>query len=197
MSPPAAALFANSLSFVVCVIIATWYVVPWLRQRSRHAALAPLLWVHAFRHVALQVFSAQRAGLVVSDSLRDQIAYGDVAGMVLAVLALVALRAQVWFAIPLVWLFVIATLADLLNSLLGGMREGILASAHGVTWLILVFYVPVLWTTLTLVVWQLLTRRSEPFQEARGLEQRRASSLVWSGSPEMDSPGRRDRASAL
>jgi len=80
-----------------------------------------------------QVFSAQRAGLVVPDSLRDQIAYGDVAGMMLAVLALVALRAHAGFAIPLVWLFVVATVADLLNSLVGGIRAGMLGSAHGVT----------------------------------------------------------------
>jgi len=37
------------------------------------------------------------------------------------------------FAIPLVWLFVVATVADLLNSLVGGMRAGVLGSAHGVT----------------------------------------------------------------
>ncbi len=161
MDPTLALLLANTLSFVLYLIIALWYAVPWLRRKERAAALAPLLWVHAFRHVALQVFSAQRAGLAVPDHLRDQIAYGDVAGMVLAVLALVALRAQARVAIPLVWLFVVATAADLLNSLVGGMREGMLGHANGVTWLILVFYVPALWTTLALVVWQLVARRGE------------------------------------
>ena len=161
MDPTLALLLANTLSFVLYLMIALWYAAPWLRRKERAAALAPLLWVHAFRHVALQVFSAQRAGLAVPDHLRDQIAYGDVAGMVLAVLALVALRAQARVAIPLVWLFVVATAADLLNSLVGGMREGMLGHANGVTWLILVFYVPALWTTLALVVWQLVARRGE------------------------------------
>lgn len=100
------------------------------------------------------------------DHLRDQIAYGDVAGMVLAVLALLALRARARMAIPLVWLFVVATAADLSNGLVGGMREGMLGKANGVTWLILVFYVPALWTTLALVVWQLLARRGEPLEDA-------------------------------
>ena len=34
-------------------------------------------------------------------------------------------------------------------------------SVAGVTWLILTFYVPLLWWTLALVVWQLLSRRGE------------------------------------
>jgi len=142
MDPTVALLLANTLSFVLCVIVTLWYVAPWLRKAGRAAALMPLLWVHAFRHVALQVFSAQRAGLAVSDTLRDQIAYGDLLGMALAVLALAALRARARAAIPLVWLFVAATCADLLNALVGGMREGMLGHASGVTWLILVFYVP-------------------------------------------------------
>lgn len=161
MEPTIAVLLANTLSFVLYVIITLWYVVPWLRKKGRASALTPLLWVHAFRHVALQVFSAQRAGLAVPDHLRDQIAYGDLAGMVLAVLALIALRAQARVAIPLVWLFVVATAADLLNSLVGGMSAGMLGHANGVTWLILAFYVPALWTTLALVVWQLVARRGE------------------------------------
>jgi len=161
MDPTIALLLANTLSFAVCVIITLWYVVPWLRGKERADALVPILWVHAFRHIALQVFSAQRAGLAVPDQLRDQIAYGDVIGMVLAMVALIALRARARVAIPLVWLFVVATTGDLLNSLIGGMSAGMLGYANGVTWLILVFYVPALWTSLVLVVWQLMTRRGE------------------------------------
>jgi len=166
MDPTPAALLANTLSFVVYVIAAFWYVVPWLQKRERAAALIPLLWVHAFRHVALQVFSAQKAGLAIPDHLRDQIAFGDVAGMLLALLALLALRRRARLAVPLTWLFTIVTLADLLNALIGGMREGMLGAASGVTWLILVFYVPALWTTLALIVWQLVSRRTQLLGEA-------------------------------
>ena len=38
---------------------ARWYAVPWLNARPRADALTALLWVHVFRYVALQVFSAQ------------------------------------------------------------------------------------------------------------------------------------------
>jgi hypothetical protein len=50
----------------------------------------PLLWVHALRYVALQAFSAQRPGFAVPNGTRDQLASGDLIGMVLAVAALYA-----------------------------------------------------------------------------------------------------------
>jgi hypothetical protein len=162
MHPTAAAILANALSFAVCALIAAWYVAPWLRARPRAAALTALLWVHAFRHIALQIFSAQRAGFAVPDQIRDQIAYGDVLGMMLAVLAIVAVRLRWRAAIPITWVFVGETIADLANSLIGGVRQDLLASAYAVTWMIVTFYVPVLWTTLALIVWQLVTRRGAP-----------------------------------
>lgn len=53
------------------------------------------------------------------------------------------------------------TLSFAVCALVGGMRAGMVGSAHDVTWLILVFYVPALWTTLALIVWQLVARRGE------------------------------------
>lgn len=161
MNLAAAGILAMTLSFAAFIGAATWHVVPWLSRRGRADALIPLLWVHAFRHVALQILSAQQAGFPVSDALRDHILYGDLAGMVLALIAIFALRKDLRLAIPLVWLFAAATVVDLVNSMVGGMREGILGHASGVTWLILTFYVPLLWTSLGLIVWQLLRRSGE------------------------------------
>jgi hypothetical protein len=161
MDTTAAALTANSLSFLVCILIAVWYVVPWLRSRPRAVALSALLWVHAGRHIALQIFSAQRAGFAVPDRLRDQIALGDVAGMVLAVAALVALHYRVRGAIFLTWVFALETACDLVGSLIGGMQAGMLGAASGVTWMIVGFYVPALFVSLALLIWQLLARRGE------------------------------------
>jgi hypothetical protein len=150
------------LSFAALIAAAVWHVAPWLAQRGRAGALVPLLWVHAFRHVALQIVSAQKAGFAVSNGLRDEILYGDVAGMVLALLSIFALRRRLGAAIPLVWVFVVVTSVDLVNASIGGMREGALGSAVGVTWLILTFYVPLLYTSLGLIVWQLARRPGEP-----------------------------------
>ena len=162
MSLATAGILAMMLSFVACIAAAVWHAGPWLAARSRSNALVPLLWLHAFRHVALQIVSAQKSGFLVSDALRDEILYGDLAGMILALFAIFTVRTRAGVAIPLVWLFVAATAVDLVNGSIGGMREGALGSASGVTWLILTFYVPVLYTSLGLIIWQLVGRRHEP-----------------------------------
>jgi hypothetical protein len=158
---PAGAL-ASTISYVVFTMIAVWYVVPWLRNNERAAALTPLVWVQVFRYVALQIFSAQRFGFAVSDGARDQIAYGDIAGMVLAIAAIVALRYRARIAIPLVWLLAAETVVDLLNATVAGVREQLFAVAANLTWMILTFYAPMLWVSLALIVWQLYARRHEP-----------------------------------
>lgn len=161
MDPATAGILAMLLSFAVFITAAVWYGGPWLSRRGRADALIPLLGAHAFRHVALQIVSAQKAGFAVSNGLRDEILYGDVVGMVLALLSIYALRRRLGIAIALVWVFAVATAIDLLNAGLGGTREGALGSAVALTWLILTFYVPLLYTTLGLIVWQLVTRSRE------------------------------------
>jgi hypothetical protein len=162
MTLMSAAAFATVLSFAIFAMTAGWYAAPWLGARQRSEALALLLWVHAFRHVALQIFSAQQFGFAVSDGTRDEIAAGDVIGMILAVIAIVALRYRLRIAALLIWVFVAETVFDLVNSTIAGVREQLYSAASGVTWLILTFYVPRLWVSLGLIVWQLYSRRHEP-----------------------------------
>ena len=160
---------ASTFSFVLFVLLAAWYVVPWLRTRSRADALTPLLWVHAFRYVAFQIFSAQHFGFAVSDPTRNQIVVGDVAGALLAVAAIIGLRYRSPIAIGLAWLLAVETMLDLANAVAAGIGERLLETASAVTWLILAFYVPLLWVTAGLMLWQLYSRRGEPLTlAARG-----------------------------
>ncbi len=160
-----AAGLASAFSLVILVLMAAWYAVPWLKSRSRADALTPLLWVHAFRYVAFQIFSAQRFGFAVSDATRNQILAGDVIGAVLAVLTIIALRKRTPIAIGLAWLFAVETALDLAMGAVAGIDEQLFETASAVTWLILAFYVPLLWVTLGLIVWQLYSRRGEPYLE--------------------------------
>jgi hypothetical protein len=167
MTLMSAAALASLLSFALFAIAAVLYVVPWLRARQRAEALTPLLWVHAFRHVALQIFSAQQLGFAVSNETRDQIAGGDVIGMIMALTSILALHYRVRAAPLLVWALVVETALDLVNSTIAGVREQLFAAASGVTWLILMLYVPLLWISLGLIVWQLYARRHEPLTLTR------------------------------
>ena len=153
-----AALAAMVLSFVVFTTAAAWYAVPWMRTVALGAAITPLLWIHVFRYVALQLFSAQAFGFAIPNSTRDQIVYGDLIGMGLALASLYALRSRWRMAIPLVWVFVVATVLDLGNAAVMGIREDLFDKAADVSWLILTFYVPALWVSVVLVAWRLWTR---------------------------------------
>jgi hypothetical protein len=157
MTTTAAAGLASIISFIVFALIAIWYGVPWLKSRSRGEALTALLWVHAFRYIALQIFSAQKFGFAVSDGVRDLIAAGDVIGAILAVSAIAALRYKSPIANGLIWVFVAATAIDLAYGTIMGVGEHLFESAFAVTWLIVTFYVAILWITLALIVWQLLS----------------------------------------
>jgi hypothetical protein len=159
------ALVAIAISYWLCISAAIQLAGPWMNRRPLAVALSGPLWVHAFRYVALQVFSAQRAGFVISDTAAAEIAWGDVASACLALGALWFLRASSPAAHIVVWLFALVAVVDLLNATIMGIREDAFATANAVTWLILTFYVPALWTSLVLLVWQLVARRSETLFE--------------------------------
>ncbi len=161
MSPTGASLVATTISFAVFILYAVWYAAPWMNRRTLAVALSVPLWIHAFRNVALQVFSAQRSGFRIPDNLAQQIAWGDVAGGVLALAALFLLHTRSRAAIVMVWLFVIETVVDFANASLISLQERTSETASALTWLILNPYVPLLVVSLGLVVWQLVSRRGE------------------------------------
>lgn len=125
------------------------------------------MWVHTFRYIALQLFSAQEYGLEASHAVRDEIAFGDLVGAVLALASLFALRFRLRFSAGLIWLFVLATVIDLGNAVVQGVREDLFESATDTSWMILIFYVPALWISTALVAWQLLRARGEGLHQAQ------------------------------
>jgi hypothetical protein len=86
-----------------------------------------LLWIHLFRYVALQVFSAQHDGFPISDGGAMEIVVGDVAGAVMAFVLIVLLRNSSRFAVPLVWLLAAETIYDTVSNIRRGVSEHLMA----------------------------------------------------------------------
>jgi len=160
---------AQLVTLIVYGAVAAWYVAPWLRRQTRADALIVLLWVHVFRYVALQVFSAQRDGFPISDDAAMDIVLGDVGGAVLAFLAILLLRRRIGLGVLLAWLLAVETAYDTFENIQGGIREHLMGAATGVTWLVLVFFVPMVVVSVVLMVWQLYSRRGEALDGERGL----------------------------
>jgi hypothetical protein len=152
---------AQFISLIVFAAAARWYAVPWLNALPRAEALTALLWVHVFRYVALQVYSAQHGGFPISDDGAADIVIGDVAGAAIAFAAIVLLRRTSRIAILLAWVLAAETAYDTVTNIQGGVREHLMGAASGVTWMILVFFVPAVVVSCVLMVWQLYARRGE------------------------------------
>ena len=155
---------AQLITLLVFIALARWYVAPWLSKQQRAEALIALLWVHVFRYVALQVFVAQRDGFPISMGGAMEIVIGDLGGAIIAFTAIVLLRQRVFAGVMLSWLLVAETATDTFLNIRGGIEE-LMGAASGVTWMILVFFVPAVVVSAGLLVWQLLSRRQEALTE--------------------------------
>ncbi len=153
-----------TLSLIAYALIAVWYVMPRLSGLPREVALVPLLWVHVFRIVGGTILAPGAVDSGVPTEFRVMIGYGDMATAVLALIALIALRARFGGAIALVWLFVIAATLDTLNAIVQSMRDSVFAYPLGVNWVIVALYVPALVVSSVLIYMQLL-RRTGPASE--------------------------------
>jgi hypothetical protein len=172
---------AQLLSLVVFAAVARWYAIPWLARVSRAHALTALLWVHVFRYVALQVFAAQREGFPISPGGAMEIVAGDVAGAVLAFVAIALLRARSRLAVPIAWVLALETVYDTYSNISGGVREHLMGAATGVTWMVLSFFVPMVVVSCVLLVWQLYSRRRETLDPAFGRDAHIAAPLLARG----------------
>ena len=123
--------------------MARWYIIPWLNGQTRADALTALLWVHVFRYVALQVFSAQHTGFPISDGGAMEIVVGDVAGAVIAFIAIALLRRRARLAIPLAWLLAAETAYDTVSNIHGGVQEHLMGAASAAMIGLLLFFLPI------------------------------------------------------
>jgi hypothetical protein len=155
MNLTAAAIIAQIITFAALVTAAIWYAAPWMKRHPLTTALTAPLWIHAFRQIAMQIFSARNFGFDVPLGLAREIAWGDVVGALLALMCLWLLRYGSRWARVVLWIFVVETLVDLVNATIQGIRNEVFTTANGVTWVILNFYVPLLWVTLALIFWRL------------------------------------------
>jgi len=132
------------LSFVVYGLVARWYVAPRLATLPLHRALQPLLVPHAFRHLGLVFLVPTVVGPALPASFAGPAAYGDLLAGLLALAAIVSLRARAGAAVPLTWLFNIVGLLDLVHAFYQGLTHDV---QLGAAYFIPTFVVPVLVVT--------------------------------------------------
>jgi hypothetical protein len=148
-----------TMSLLVYVLIAIWYVTPRLSRLPKELALIPLVWVHAFRFVGGTIFAPGAVDPAVPADFRTMIGYGDIITAALAIIALLALHARIRGAIALVWLVLIVGTADTINAIIQSTLDSVFNYPLGLNWLIVTLYVPALVVSSALILIYLIRPR--------------------------------------
>lgn len=149
-----------AMSLLSFSFITKWYVMPILSAMTRAQALTPLLLFHSFRHIGMAFLIPGITSQALDPRFANPAAYGDLLAAVLALVAIAALRLRWVIAMPLVWIFNIEGMLDLLNALFQGVRH-VPNGYFGATYFIPAFIVPALLVIHWIIFMLLLKRESK------------------------------------
>ncbi len=159
-----------TVAFLVFGLIGRWYLWPAIKDRPPKIALAPLLLYACLRVNGLMFLMP---GLVSRDLPRAfalPTAYGDLTAALLALSALWPLRAEGAAAAPMVWLFNIVGLLDLVYANISTFKDHVDPAYLGVSYYLAALNVPAMIVVHVIIFAYLLRRRfssSDSLQVAR------------------------------
>ena len=148
-----------AVAFLVFGLIAKWYLWPAVKDRSPKAALSPLLLYACLRVNGLMFLMP---GLVSPDLPRAfavPTAYGDLTAAVLALLALWLVRTEHTVAVPMVWLFNVVGISDLIYANISTFKDHVDPTYLGVSYYLAALNVPAMVVVHVVIFAYLLTRR--------------------------------------
>lgn len=158
---PVNALFGLSvlMSFVAFGLVTMLYLRPWLQRAPRDEALTASVVPHAFRFVGLSFLVPGVVSPSLPSAFAAPAAYGDLIAAILAIVAVLALRARASWSLAMVWIFNVWGSLDLLDAIYRG-RIGVgIDPAHlGAAFYIPTVIVPPLLILHGLIFWLLLRR---------------------------------------
>ncbi|MGB3407721.1 MAG: hypothetical protein WBA67_09525 [Jannaschia sp.] len=133
-----------SMAIAAYLLIFRIYLQSWLRAQSFEAAVTPFLVVHIFRYLGLALLVTGQVDPAVSRDALGIMAYGDVASGISALVAVVAITFGSRFVVPLVVLFSVIGIADLITIGPTALNAGVIVSPIGTMWFFLVIFAPIL-----------------------------------------------------
>ncbi len=165
MSPNIIFLLHLVLGYVAWLLCFSVYILPRLRSMDRYGAHRAIATLHSFRFFGLIFILPGVVGPNLPAGFAAFAAYGDFATGILAILALLTVRAR-----PLFWFFVVAFnlvgFVDILVDYYHGIRSGLpaLAGQLGAGYAIPIIYVPLLMITHVVALYWLLRSRPKADQ---------------------------------
>ncbi len=153
---------AQSFATIVYLTLASIFLIPKLSHLSLNFVATILLIPHLFRFIALEIYSAlENRNAGGSVEIYTTLIYGDVATAVLAIISVWALKLSWSFTKPIVWTTIIFGVIDQILAAYSVLSTGVGETISDLTWFSFAFFVPLLWVSSVLLIWQLWTRRTE------------------------------------
>jgi len=128
---------------LVFFLIVKWYV-PKVTKEIKFDILALLLLVNVFRYLPLSLFMPGQVSSEFPPYLKEIVAHGDFFSGVLALIALLLLKANRSSAMKFVWLFSIVSVIDMVVVLILAMSEKVYLLPLGANYFTVSVYVPML-----------------------------------------------------
>jgi hypothetical protein len=147
-----------AVAFIVFGVIAKLYVWPAMAARDPKTALTPLLLYACLRVNGLMFLMPGLVAASLPDAFARPVAYGDLTAVILALLALAALRFDLPVATVAVWLFNLEGTADLLYANIATFIAHVNPASLGVSYYLAVINVPAM-LVVHLVIFLYLLRR--------------------------------------
>jgi hypothetical protein len=144
-------------SFIVWNKISKKYFWPWLQETELKKTVQPILILHTIRFAGLSFLIPGVVNAGLNPAWAMPAAFGDFAAAILAFITLWLINRASFR--PLLWVFNILGLADLILAFVDGPRYGILPFL-GAGYFIIILYVPLLLLTHLMVFKLLLKKRT-------------------------------------
>jgi hypothetical protein len=148
-----------AMAFLGFGLIAKWYLWPAIKDRSPKIALTPLLLYACLRVNGLMFLMPGLVSRELPRAFALPTAYGDLAAAVLALLASWPVRTGSAVALPMVWLFNVVGLLDLVYANISTFKDHVDPTYLGVAYYVAVLNVPAMVVVHILIFAYLLSRR--------------------------------------
>ena len=153
-------LISYAVAFLGFGLIAKWYLWPAVKDRAPKFALSPLLLYACLRVNGLMFLMPGLVSPELPRAFAVPTAYGDLAAATLALFTLWPLRTGNAVALPMVWIFNIVGLLDLVYANISTFKDHVDPTYLGVSYYLAVLNVPAMVVVHVLIFAYLLRRRA-------------------------------------
>ena len=132
------------------------FLRPWLQAQTFERAVLPLMLVNIFRFMGLTFLVTGQLDPSLSRDALELIAYGDFAASICALLAAIALTTGSRLATPLVALYSVVGIADLMMVFPTALGAGVFEVSMGAMWLTVGLFAPVILLSHVYIAYRLV-----------------------------------------